>query len=190
MTTGLQEMNAAARTAAPAEKTDTVDAIQQYVAENKPVIGRMVAGEFEITDLTQAEKLSTMLAAHTPCPDKASLGFWELLANAVEHGNLEIDFDTKSELLQSGEIENEIGRRLETSPFRDRVVRVEFRCTRDLIRLRVQDEGPGFDHAKVLAAEMPMDRPNGRGLHVARSMCFDTMCYEGNGNTVEATIKL
>lgn len=190
MTTGLQEVNAVARAAETGEKPDTVEAIQQYVAENKPVIGRMVAGEFEITDLTEAEKLSTMLAAHTPCPDKASLGFWELLANAVEHGNLEIDFDMKSELIMSGEIEREIRNRLGRAPFRNRVVKVAFRCTKDLIWLRVQDEGPGFDHAGVLAADMPMDRPNGRGLHVARSMCFDTMRYEGNGNTVEATIKL
>ena len=171
-------------------KPSPVEAIQQYVAENKPAIGRLLSGEFEISTMVEAEKLSTMLAAHTPCPDRSSMGFWELLANAVEHGNLEIDYDTKSALLLNGQIEDEIERRLGMEPYRSRVVNVKFKCTKEHVWLRVTDQGAGFDFKAALDAEMPMDRPNGRGILVARNLCFDTLTYEGSGNTVEATINL
>lgn len=173
-----------------AEKVSPVEAIQLYVAQHKPAIGRMVAGEFEITTLNEAEKLSTMLAANTPYPEKVSLGFWELLSNAVEHGNLEIDMQTKADLLLSGQMEAEVERRLTMEPYRGRIVRVSFKCGKKAIRLKVRDQGKGFDYEKFLNSEMPMDKPNGRGLHVARDLCFDSLKYEGCGNVVTATIKL
>ncbi|WP_346911473.1 ATP-binding protein [uncultured Roseibium sp.] len=172
------------------DKPDPVEAIQQYVSQNKPVIGRLVSGEFEITTLNEAEKLSTMLAANTPFPEKASLGIWELLSNAVEHGNLEIDQQTKAELVMSGKIEDEIRRRLQSGSYRDRVVRVFFKCSGSHVWLKVQDEGKGFDFEKVLNSEMPLDQPNGRGILVARNLCFDTIEYHGCGNEVVATIRL
>lgn len=172
------------------DKPSPLESIQQYVSKNKPVIGRLVSGEFEITTLNEAEKLSTMLAANTPCPEKASLGIWELLSNAVEHGNLEIDQQTKAKLIMSGKIEAEIQRRLRLDSFRDRIVRVFFKCTRSHVCLKVQDEGKGFDYEKVLNSDMPLDQPNGRGIYVARNLCFDTIEYRGCGNEVVATIDL
>ncbi len=172
------------------DKPSPIESIQKYVSKNKPVIGRMVSGEFEITTLNEAEKLSTMLAANTPCPEKASLGIWELLSNAVEHGNLEIDQQTKAKLIMSGEIDDEIQRRLRLGTYRNRVVRVFFKCSRSRVWLKVMDEGKGFDFEKVLNGEMPLDQPNGRGLLVARNLCFDTLDYHGCGNEVVATIEL
>lgn len=173
-----------------AENANPVDSIQQYVSENKSAVGRMVTGEFEISTLSEAEKLSTMLANNTPCPDKASIGFWELISNAIEHGNLEIDMDKKTELLLAGQLEVEVLRRLKVEPYCHRLARVDFRRHSNAIHLRVVDEGPGFDFKAVLASDFEHSRPNGRGIHVAQSLCFDTISYLGNGNTVEAVISL
>lgn len=171
-------------------KSRAVQSIQSYVSTHKSAIGRLVAGEFEIRTLDEAEKLSTMLAANTPCPDKAAMGIWELLSNAIEHGNLEIDFETKTQLLHDGGIEQEISRRLELAPYRDRVARVIFRCAPDAVRIRVEDDGPGFDFRHYLDAAMPVERPNGRGIQIARRMCFDDIAYRGTGSIVEALIWL
>jgi two-component sensor histidine kinase len=190
MTTVVKETEPETGVPPMGDKPSPIESIQQYVSKNKPVIGRLVSGEFEITTLNEAEKLSTMLAANTPCPEKASLGIWELLSNAVEHGNLEIDQQTKAKLVMSGKIEDEIQRRLQLEVYRNRVVRVFFKCSGSQVRLKVQDEGKGFDFEKVLNSDMPLDQPNGRGIHVARNLCFDTIEYQGCGNEVVATIDL
>jgi anti-sigma regulatory factor (Ser/Thr protein kinase) len=177
--TALQELD---RTLAPEE------AIRAYMAANKPAIGRLVSGTFEIRTLDEAEKLSTMLALHYPDQNRVAAGIWELLSNAVEHGNLGIDFDEKARLLETGRYHEEIERRLGLAPWRDRVAVVVFRRTTRQIRLRVTDQGEGFDFNRFLSAEPPMDRPNGRGIAIAARLSFDRLAYRGCGTCVEAVV--
>lgn len=161
-------------------------AIGRYIGINRSAIGRLVSGIFEISTLTEAERLATLLASCHPDPERLVIGIWELLCNAIEHGNLEIDFATKRELLLSGRYEEEIERRLATQPFASRRVHVAFRRTRHQIRLRIIDAGKGFDHASAMSQGYPLDGPNGRGIAIASKLCFDRITYRGRGNTVEA----
>jgi len=70
-------------------------------------------------------------------------------------------------------------------------VRIEFSRTDTEISLRVNDEGDGFDFGRFLANDdFALDRPNGRGILSARSMCFDLLEYQGKGNVVVATTQL
>ena len=164
----------------------TEQAIKDFMAARKPAVGRLLSGVFEIRTLDEAEKLSTMLAANYPDPDRVAAGIWELLSNAVEHGNLAIDFAMKSELLRAGTFHEEIERRLAIAPFGGRVARVEFRRSRTRIRLTVVDEGEGFDFRAFLGADMPLDAPNGRGIAIASRLSFDRLTYLGAGNRVDA----
>jgi response regulator RpfG family c-di-GMP phosphodiesterase len=168
----------------------TSKAIQDYVASHKSAVGRMLSAVFEIRTMDEAQKLSTMLATNCPIPEKVAVGIWELLANAIEHGNLEIDYDEKARLLESGRFEGELARRLRQPPYADRVARVEFRRATKSIRLRVIDEGPGFDFRRFVEADLPMDRPNGRGICIARKLCFDRVIYKGQGNVVEVVMAI
>jgi anti-sigma regulatory factor (Ser/Thr protein kinase)/DNA-binding NarL/FixJ family response regulator len=165
-------------------------AIQDYVASHASAVGRMLSAVFEIRTLDEAQKLSTMLATNCPLPEKVAIGIWELLSNAIEHGNLEIDYDEKAKLLESGRFEGELARRLRQAPYADRVARVEFRRATKSIRLRVTDAGPGFDFRRFVEADMPMDRPNGRGICIARTLCFDRVTYRGLGNVVEVVMAI
>jgi anti-sigma regulatory factor (Ser/Thr protein kinase) len=158
------------------------------MAANKPAIGRLVSGVFEIRTLDEAEKLSTMLALHYPDQNRVAAGIWELLSNAVEHGNLGIDFDEKTRLLEAGRYHEEIHRRLDLAPWRDRIAVVAFRRTTRQIRLRVTDQGEGFDFDRFLTAEPPVDRPNGRGIAIAARLSFDRLTYRGCGTCVEAVV--
>lgn len=166
----------------------TSESIQRFVASRKSAVGRMVSAVFEIRSLNEAEKLSTMLAMHYPVPGQVAIGIWELLSNAVEHGNLEIDYDEKTMLVESGSFADEVSRRLNLPRYAGRVVRVEFERTAEAIHLRVIDEGSGFDFARFCDADVPTDRPNGRGICIARRLCFSRLTYRGPGNAVEAVM--
>jgi DNA-binding response OmpR family regulator len=168
----------------------TSKAIQDYVTAHKSAVGHMLSAVFEIRTMDEAQKLSTMLATNCPVPEKVVVGIWELLSNAIEHGNLEIDYDEKAKLLESGRFEAELARRLRQAPYADRVARVEFRRATKSIRLRVIDEGPGFDFRRFVAADLPMDRPNGRGICIARKLCFDRVTYRGEGNVVDVVMAI
>lgn len=163
-------------------------AVLDELDAHKSTLGRMVHGQFEFRTLEEAHRLSTMLACQFPDPDKVSTGIWELLANAVEHGNLEIDFQRKSELLQQGDYFAEIGRRLRLPRFAGRLVSVEFRRTQKHIRIRVRDGGPGFDFARYLDASSTPTGPNGRGILIATQLSFDRVIYRGRGNVVDAVV--
>src|SRR5208283_674680 len=144
----------------------------------------------EFRTLEEAERIAGMLAINYSSPEKVAVGIWELLSNAVEHGNLEISYDGKTKLLQSGEFLPEVQRRLLLRPYGGRVARVEFERSRERIRLRVSDEGPGFDFEHFLNADLPADRPNGRGISIARKMCLGRLTYQGRGNVVEVVTPL
>lgn len=166
------------------------DAIRAFLSAHRSSVGRLVRGEFEIRTLDEAERLSTMLATHCPKPEQAAIGIWELLSNAIEHGNLGIDFETKAVLLQQGRFHQEVADRLDSPVYGLRMARVEFRRAGEEIRLRVIDQGSGFDYLAFIARGAEAGKPNGRGIFLARNLCFDKLRYRGRGNIVEATIKM
>jgi anti-sigma regulatory factor (Ser/Thr protein kinase) len=146
---------------------------------------------YEFRTMAEAKDLATALAAAHPDPDRVLIGLTELLVNAVEHGNLGITYREKTELLESGDLQREIERRLELPELASRRVRVIFR--RDLERLSttIEDEGEGFDWRPYLDVdpERALD-PNGHGIAIACGMSFDEVTYQGKGNVVIAVIRL
>lgn len=164
--------------------------IRSFLSTNKPLIGHMTQGEFQIQTLAQAEKLATMLASHCPEPEKASIGIWELLSNAIEHGSYEIDCGTKTRLLLEGAYPRELRNRASDPRYCHRVVIVRFRRTPRQIILRIIDEGPGFNPTPFLEGRDALLAPNGRGIALARRVTFSKLEYLGAGNVVEARIAL
>ena len=170
--------------------TETKKAIRTFLSTRKSGLGRMVSSHFEIRTLEEAEKLSTMLASHCPNPEKVATGMWELLSNAVEHGNLEIDFEEKSRLVDNGLYAEEIASRLASPRYVRRVVSVKFKRSRRRIRIRISDEGAGFDFQPYFTDGAMSEGPNGRGILIARKFSFDDVIYQGRGNVVDAVILL
>lgn len=170
--------------------SDTEKAIRDYLSTRKSGTGRMLSSHFEIRTLEEAEKLSTMLASHCPTPEKVSTGIWELISNAVEHGNLEIDCKEKADLIGKGLYAEELVKRLNSPKFVRRVVSVRFNRTKTRIRIRISDEGPGFDHREYATGGKMSEGPNGRGILIAREFSFDKIVYHGRGNVVDAIINV
>lgn len=144
----------------------------------------MKNSNFEIQTLDDARVLTPFIARLFPDPENASVGIIELLINAIEHGNLDIGYECKSELLEQNNWLSEITRRLPLQPYRDRKVRVHLEQRPDRMTLTISDEGRGFDWHEfdMLTAERLFDL-HGRGIALARS-AFDGLRYSAPGNVV------
>lgn len=151
----------------------------------------MQTGRFRFRSLPEAHLLASGLANACPQPSRAVVGLQELLINAVEHGNLGITYQEKSELIFAGALPEECERRLALPENQGKVVEVEMARFEDALCFVIRDQGAGFDWEKYLDFDPGrIFDPNGRGIALARKTSFDGLNYLGNGNMVEAWVKL
>jgi len=152
-------------------------------------ISQLKDATFEFSCLSEVKAISSLLAGLCPNPRDAVTGLYELMLNAVEHGNLEISYEEKSKLKDSNIWEEEIERRLALSQYADRKAILRFQRETDGIQFVISDQGQGFDWQLYMDfnPERIMDN-HGRGIAIANKMCFDKVEYFGKGNTVKAFI--
>lgn len=137
----------------------------------------------------EARSLASLMANATQEPGRIALGLSELLLNAIEHGNLAITYDEKSELIKDERLHEEIARRLQLPEFADRHVLLTYQRSPQGDVFTVEDQGAGFDWRNYI--EMRPERAfhtHGRGIAMAKMLSFDTLDYQGAGNVVVATV--
>lgn len=105
----------------------------------------------------------------------------EALTNAMHHGNLEVSSRMREEDFAA--YFRTIEERSHTAPWKDRPLRFEAEFHRGVATFVVEDGGPGFDHAAVLAraSEQPLDKVSGRGLYLIRTF-MDELRFNDRGN--------
>lgn len=146
-------------------------------------------GEFKFRNLEDGRMLAHFFARACPQPENAVLGLQELLVNAVEHGNLGITYEEKTRFLVANTWQEEIERRLIDPIYAARQVAVVYERDAQRIRITIQDEGQGFDWMQYLDFDPARAYdPHGRGIAMARRLSFDTLEYQGSGNTVVVTV--
>ncbi|BBL76488.1 response regulator [Methylomagnum ishizawai] len=151
----------------------------------------MESGRFRFHSLAQAQALAGGLAQACPEPLRAAAGLQELLINAVEHGNLGISYQEKSELILAGRLQAECERRLGLPEHLDKTVEVVVEREADRLCFTISDQGAGFDWHKYLDFDPGrIFDPNGRGIALARKISFDQLDYLGDGSSVQAVVKL
>ncbi len=161
------------------------DAASQVVKGNQ----MLRSAKFELRLLDDARSLSAHLSQFFPSPERVVSGITEILINAIEHGNLSVTYEEKSELLKNGTWEDEVRRRLDLPEFRDNLVHVNLQRLPNYTVLNITDDGNGFDWRPFL--EIQPERVfdlHGRGIAMSRLMSFDNMEYRGCGNEVELTV--
>ncbi|MBF0499301.1 MAG: response regulator [Candidatus Riflebacteria bacterium] len=131
-------------------------------------------------------------ATHKSLPSQSRmevrLGLTELIANAIEHGNLEISYSEKTKALTSRDeraLEELFIARRSNPVLGKRRASVAFSLTPTGCEWVVSDEGNGFDWKGLpdpLSPEHLMES-HGRGIFLARFQ-FDEMEYIGSGNQV------
>lgn len=131
------------------------------------------------------------LASICPSPDTAIVGLIELMANAIEHGVLQIGHQSKLHLRRNLSLEDEIQRRLSLPAYADLVAHVDVSLVQGHICYVISDPGVGFDwrpfenFCPTRAAD-----PSGRGIAIAKSMGFELVEYLGCGNQVLAKVTM
>jgi CheY-like chemotaxis protein len=147
--------------------------------------------EFHYRTPDEARALAALLVRVYPDPDRVAVGVWELLINAVEHGNLEITYADKTRLMQERRMLAEVAERLERPEFSHRIAVAVLERDEHTLTLMVEDDGPGFDWTPYL--QLSPERAfhtHGRGIAMANALSFDELIYEGRGNRVTARVQL
>tara|TARA_Y100001936_G_C16039855_1_gene650864 strand:- start:926 stop:1786 length:861 start_codon:yes stop_codon:yes gene_type:complete len=146
---------------------------------------------FTIKRIDEAEDLARFLANCFPNPAKAYLGLYNLLLNAIEHGNLEVGYDDKTMLMTNNSWEEEINFRQESPKYEDRVVRVAIQRTDEKVNVQITDEGKGFNWSNYMDIDPSRALDiHGRGIAQANKVCFDTVEYNDEGNSVTVTSQI
>lgn len=119
------------------------------------------------------------------------LGLVELITNAIEHGNLNIDYFEKQKALDDGTFSELYNERMNNPVFKNRIITVDFIEDSEKYQWTITDEGNGFDWHQLPdpTDEQHILQLNGRGIFISKFL-FDKIEYFGNGNVVTATKKI
>ncbi|RUM90181.1 MAG: response regulator [Thiomicrospira sp.] len=145
----------------------------------------MKSGHFQFQTLDEAKHLSNFIAFLTKDPDSIGIGYLELMINAVEHGNLGITYDEKTQLINEARLHDEIAYRLSLPENQKKYVSVDLDHSDSDLTVTITDMGTGFDYEKYL--EFSIDRAmdnHGRGIMMANKLSFDALEYSEGGRKV------
>jgi len=146
--------------------------------------------ELQFRTLQESRACAIFLSQLCPNPENALLGLSELMINAIEHGNLEISFEEKADLLLRNKWLYEIEARMQDARFKKRLASVTLRRNKDEIKIVITDQGKGFDWSYHLDLEPgEITEKHGRGITIANYFSFDEMQYNSKGNVVTCVIE-
>lgn len=171
------------------------EVVQRKILQAEMHRHRMSFGLIEViksrcNSLDEAESIASFLANCFPDPVRALTGISELLINAVEHGNLAISYDEKTELLKRNAWRSEIERRVQAPEYSSRQVTVIFEKKKEGCSLQVTDEGKGFNWKHFMEFDPSRASHNhGRGIAMANKLAFDHLVYNTQGNQVTGLMK-
>lgn len=113
------------------------------------------------------------------------LGLVELVANGVEHGNLNITYEEKSKAIEEDKLEELYRSRLADPEIAAKRITIEFSRDQEACQWIITDEGNGFDWQSVHSPlrEEGITKLHGRGIFISRFQ-FDEMEYLEKGNMV------
>jgi YesN/AraC family two-component response regulator len=113
------------------------------------------------------------------------LGLDELIANSIEHGNLEISFEDKVLASDSNKMLELYSQRMKIPEIAQRKILVEFVQKMNYCEWIITDEGKGFDWKAIPDPTQgaQLMELNGRGIFITNFL-FDELEYMGKGNKV------
>ena len=114
------------------------------------------------------------------------LSLYEIIHNAIKHGNLEITYEEETELIANSiDPHSIILERLEETRFSERRVKIIMEVTKEDVAFSIEDEGNGFDHTKLPDATDPENLllEHGRGLLLTK-FYMTAVSFNEKGNKV------
>lgn len=116
---------------------------------------------------------------------KIRIGLSEMLANAIEHGNLGISAEDKFRHTEKGSYEDFVKNRISDKKYGVGRVGLEIYMDKRVIEFSIEDEGSGFDVKKMKVQPKGDDllKLHGRGIMLTK-IYFDSVEYNKAGNKV------
>ncbi len=146
------------------------------------------SGVFEIKTLSEGHMVSNLLADLAERPAPIISGLLELITNAIENGNLGIDYRDKARFIALGRWDEELRRRLYLPENVDKVVTITFSVSGAEVTVDIQDCGAGFDPSPYLRLDKSRAYdPHGRGIAMAAAFSFKSIAYSDGGRRVRIT---
>lgn len=147
-------------------------------------LSRMRQSRFTYRSIRGAHEIAPVLAACFKQPRRVAIGFVELMVNAVEHGNLGIDCESKSQWLLEGNYQDHLYFLQTQEENREKQVLVELERDQNSIAVTIRDQGNGFNWKNYLNFKPEQaTSPNGRGIYIASKM-FSTLEFLDEGRAV------
>jgi hypothetical protein len=144
---------------------------------------------YQIQYLEEIDQVAESLATYFPDAKLARLGLHELLLNALEHGNLGITYDEKTALVHTGNWRQEALRRLALPQNQHKQIHTHLLQSDHGLTLYIRDEGQGFVWQPYLECSAErLHHPHGRGIALAKELCFESLTYSALGNEVVARV--
>lgn len=164
--------------------------LQETLRTSQKTLGKMESSTFKYQLLDEAHAIASLIASACPDPGKVVTGLSELMVNAIEHGNLGIGYEEKSELIRNGAWETEVNKRLQQTEYSAKYAEVAFLRAEEFIEITITDQGKGFDWQEYMQfnPERVLDN-HGRGIALANALSFSLLEYKGIGNQVSAQIE-
>ena len=144
---------------------------------------------FEFRNLDDVRAVSSLIACACADPEKIAMGLSELMINAIEHGNLGIGYEEKSELRKQDLWESEVSKRLELPENIDSFASIDVLNNAEKVEFTITDQGEGFDWAEFMDFDTTRVMDNhGRGIAMANKLYFSKLEYQGKGNIVTVMV--
>lgn len=163
--------------------------LSQELGKHKASFDLIDTCKFKFRTLNEAESLAAFMANCFPDPERVLPGLGELLINAIEHGNLEVGYTQKTELIDAGTWRSEV-ERLQTLPQHEQKFAVATIAHKDEgTYVIIEDQGSGFDWKQFMQIDPSRAGDNhGRGIAQARTMSFDKLSFNEKGNQAVAFV--
>jgi DNA-binding response OmpR family regulator len=146
----------------------------------------LTEGTFRFKNLDEGERLAVWIANACASPSRA-MQISELITNAVEHGNLGITYDEKTDFVSRGTWSAEVEKRLALPQHKNKMISLTFSRHAHGVTVLIEDEGPGFDYSRYIKLDESRVFDNhGRGIALAGSVL--ELQFLGRGNRVLVTI--
>lgn len=159
--------------------------LQRVLQGNASSMLLLEEATFKFRTLDDVHSIAMLIASACPSSDRSLAGLFELMLNAVEHGNLGIGYDEKSVLTKSGEWTDEVTRRQSLQCNQNKYAHINFLRKKDHIEITIGDEGNGFDWQSYMDFDMQrLIDTHGRGIAIANNVSFDRLEYNAKGTEV------
>jgi len=120
-----------------------------------------------------------------PTYEGLRIGLYEIIINAIEHGNLGITYDDKNEALNSNTYMDLLEERIKKAEEEGKKVEITSTFENNIFEIEVKDDGNGFDYKNIPSPNDPdkLLEAHGRGVFLT-SIYYDEVKYLDPGNKV------